>query len=378
MQFELNEEQHLLQAMVREFAAREVAPFDATMDREDHINMSILQKMKEVGLWGIVGDEQYGGAGAGTLGGAVVMEELARGSGSIALTLDAHWLCLEGIQIFGSAEQKQKYLPEFVSGDTIGAFSWTEPAAGSDAAGIQAFARKINGGYTLSGTKCFVTNGGLAGIYLVGARTSEEEGAKSFSVFILEEGAAGLKVGAREDKMGMRGSHTTEIILENVQAKESQLLGAEGDGFKIAMEILNGGRISIGAISVGTAAAAMTEAVGYVKSRKAFGKALADQQAVQFKLADMDTSIQAARLLVYKAAQHKDDHKPYHKEAAQAKVFASEMATRVCLDAIQLQGGYGYTRDASSERYLRNAKLAEIGEGASEVLRMLIGRAIVK
>ena len=377
MNFDLTDEQILLRDLVRDFGQAVVKPQDAKMDENNEIDYQILEEMKKIGLWGLLGPTDQGGAGADSLSGVIVIEELAKASGSIALTLDAHFLGLEGIAKFGTPEQKQAYLPDLCSGAKLGAFAWTEPCAGSDAGGIQTSAKQQDDKYLLNGVKCFVTNGGLAQTYLIGAVTGESEKGKEFSVFILDKSTPGLTIGQKENKMGMRGSHTTELILQDVQVGSDQLLGKAGQGFKIAMEILNGGRLSIAALSVGTAQAALKDSLNYAKERQAFGKPLAKQQAVQFMLANMDTNIQAARLLTYQAAQLSSQGKPYFKQAAQAKIFASEMAMRVCKDAIQIHGGYGYTKDFAVERYFRNAKLNEIGEGASEVLRMLVARSML-
>jgi alkylation response protein AidB-like acyl-CoA dehydrogenase len=378
MNFDFTEEQKQFRNTIRQFAAVHVAPFDAQMDRENHINEDILRKLSQQGLWGLIGEQEYGGAKADSITAAVCMEELAKGSGSIAFTLDAHWLCLNTIQRFGNQEQKTKYLPALCSGEAIGAFSWTEPVAGSDAASIQARAERRGNGYVLNGNKCFVTNGGLAKTYLVGAKTDPQAGRKGFSLFILEDSTKGFEIGKKEDKMGLRGSHTTQLTLEDAQVPEENLLGREGDGLKNALSAFSDGRIWVGAISVGNATAAMQAALEYSQERTAFGKPLAAQQAVQFMLADMDTEVSAARWMVYYAAYLKDQGQPYHKEAAQAKFFAAEAAMRTCKNAIQIHGGVGYTKDFPVERYFRDAKLNEIGEGASEVLRVLVARDLLR
>jgi alkylation response protein AidB-like acyl-CoA dehydrogenase len=378
MNFDLTEEQKQFRSTIRQFAADQVAPFDAQMDRENQINEDILRKMSQQGLWGLIGEREYGGAKTDAITAAVCMEELARGSGSIAFTLDAHWLCLDTIQRFGNQEQKAKYLPGLCSGEAIGAFSWTEPVAGSDASAIQATAERKGGAYILNGSKCFVTNGGLAKTYLVGAKTDPQAGRKGFSLFILKNDQKGFEIGEKEDKMGLRGSHTTKLSLQDAEVPADNLLGQEGDGLKNSLSAFNNGRIWVGAISVGNATAAMQAALQYSQERTAFGKPLAAQQAVQFMLADMDTEVSAARWMVYHAAYLKDQGRPYHKEAAQAKFFAAEVAMRTCKNAIQIHGGVGYTRDFPVERYFRDAKLNEIGEGASEVLRLLVARDLLR
>lgn len=377
MNFDLTERQKQCRDAVREFTSNHVGPLDAQMDRDNHINQDILRKMSQKGLWGLIGEGEYGGGVGDAISAAICMEELAKGSGSIAFTLDAHWLCLETIQRWGTGEQKGKYLPALCSGEAIGAFSWTEPAAGSDAASIQARAEKRGDAYILNGNKCFVTNGGLARTYLVGAKTDPQAGRKGFSLFILENDTEGFQIGKKEDKMGLRGSHTTQLTLEDAEVPAKNLLGQEGDGLKNALSAFSDGRIWVGAISVGNATAAMRAALEYSQERKAFGKPLSTQQAVQFMLADMDTEISAARWMVYHAAYLKDQGRSYHKEAAQAKFFAAEVAMKVCKNAIQIHGGVGYTKDFPVERYFRDAKLNEIGEGASEVLRILVARNLL-
>jgi alkylation response protein AidB-like acyl-CoA dehydrogenase len=378
MNFDLTEEQKQMRNTVREFTSKHVAPFDARMDRENRIDDQILRKMAEQGFWGLIGEKEYGGAGTDAISAAICMEEIAKGSGSIAFTLDAHWLCLDTIQRFGNQEQKAKYLPGLCSGEAVGAFSWTEPVAGSDAAAIQATAERKGGVYVLNGNKCFVTNGGLAKTYLVGARTDPQAGRKGFSLFILENDTKGFEIGEKEDKMGLRGSHTTKVSLQDAEVPADNLLGQEGDGLRNSLSAFSDGRIWVGAISVGNATAAMQAALQYSQERTAFGKPLAAQQAVQFMLADMDTEISAARWMVYHAAFLKDQGRPYQREAAQAKFFAAEVAMRVCKNAIQIHGGIGYTKEFPVERYFRDAKLNEIGEGASEVLRVLVARDLLR
>lgn len=378
MNFDLTPGQKQIKTTVREFSSERVAPLDARMDKENRIDMEILAGMAELGLWGLTGGKEHGGEGLDAVSSAIGMEELAKGSGSLAITLDAHWLCLETIQRFGNPKQKSKYLPALCSGESMGAFSWTEPVAGSDASAIQATADRKGDAYILNGKKCFVTNGGLAKTYLVGAKTDPQAGAKGFSLFIVEDRTEGFNVGKKEDKMGLRGSHTTELILQNARVPMENLLGQEGDGFKQAMSAFADGRISVGAISVGTATAAMQASLQYSKERTAFGRPLSAQQAIGFMLADMDTEISASRWMVYHAAYLKDQGRSYHKEAAQAKFFAAETAMRVCKNAIQIHGGVGYTKEFPVERYFRDAKLNEIGEGASEVLRMLVARELLR
>lgn len=377
MDFTLGADQRMVKETVRKFASNEIAPYDAQMDREGEINRTVLERLREHNIWGLVGPAEYGGGGADHVGMIICVEELARASASIAITLDAHWLCLKGIEQYGSPAQRERYLSDLCSGKSLGAFAWTEPSAGSDAASIETRAEKTGGAFIINGTKCFCTNGDLAGTYLVGAVTDPASEPKHISMFIIERGTKGFRVGRREDKMGLRGSHTTELILENVRVKPSQLLGGMGEGFKTAMNILNIGRLIVGGICVGTASAALEASAAYAKKRRAFGKPLSEQQAVQFMIADMDTGINAARLLVLDAASRASRGETFYKEAAQAKYFASEMVMEACRNAVQIHGGYGFTRNFPVERYYRNAKFTEIGEGTSEVLRMLIARALL-
>ncbi len=378
MCFELSDQNQAIMNSVRSFTEREVAPCDARMDEDNEINPLILRKMKEIGLWGLIGPPEFGGAGADGFGVIIAMEELAKGSASIAITIDAHWLCLQGIDSFGNQEQKKRYLPALCSGSTIGAFSWTEPGAGSDAANIQSKAGRGGNGYLLNGEKCFCTNGDLAGAFLIGAVTGHSSAHEGLSIFIVEKGAPGLTVGPKENKMGLRGSHTTTLFLEDVAVSEQNILGEEGDGFRIFANVLNTGRLAVAGISIGLADAAMNASIDYAVKRQAFGKPLAQQQAVQFMIADMDTRINAARGLAYHAAHRASQGLPCFKEAAQAKYFASEVALDVCRHAVQIHGGHGYLKDYPVERYFRDAKFAEIGEGASEVLRTLVAKAILK
>jgi alkylation response protein AidB-like acyl-CoA dehydrogenase len=378
MFFSLPEEKCRLREAAERFAEQEIAPLDAKMDNDNEIDRSLLDKLGAAGYFGLIGPREYGGGGIDAVGMALCIEEIARASGSVAVTLDGHWLCLEGLLRYGSEEQKRTFLPDLCSGAKIGAFSWTEPSAGSDAAGIRARAVRSGDSYIIHGTKRFCTNGDLAGTVLVGAVTDPSAGAGGLSIFIVDSGSRGMTVGRRENKMGLRGSHTTELVFEGVAIPACRLLGVEGAGFKMAMGILNLGRIIVGALCVGSARAALEASIVYAKERRAFGRPIANQQAIQFMLAEMNTNIAASRLLVLRAATLAAGGKPYHIEAAQAKYFASEMAMRVCSDAVQIHGGYGYTKDYDVERYFRNAKFAEIGEGTTQVLKLLIARSTLK
>ncbi len=378
MDFELSDIQKQVRDKVRDFTSREVTPYDGQMDKEKKINKNILKRMSEAGLWGLIGETEYGGGGFDSVCGAICIEELAGGSGSIAFTLDAHNLCTESIRRYGSEDQKRKYLPPLYSGKKIGAFAWTEACAGSDAAGIKTAAVCEGNEFIINGTKIFVTNGSIADIFITGVKTDIDAGAKGFSLFILEKGTKGLEPGKEIDLMGIRGASNTELFLKDVKVPVKNIIGDINSGFKYAMNVFNDGRIFVGAISTGTAAAAMEAALAYSKKRTAFGRPLASQQAVQFMLADMDTEINAARWMTYHAAFLKDKGKPYHRQAAQCKYFAAETAMKVCRNALQIFGGHGYTTGYPVERYFRNAKLFEIGEGASEVMRILVAKDLLK
>ncbi len=378
MDFKLSDDLELWRKTAREFTDNEVAPYDEEMDRANDLSWDIIHKMSDAGMFGIPYPEEYGGSNMGSLAGAITIEELARGSASIALTLDAHWLATDPIYLFGTDEQKKKYLPDLVSGKKLAAFALTEPGAGSDAAGIVSTAVRDGDHWVLNGTKAWITNGGAAEVYVIAVKTDKTKGARGISTFIVEKGTPGFSIGKKEDKMGCRGSVTTELILDNCRIPESNLLGKEGEGFKIAMIALDFGRACVGAMGVGTAQSVMEKAARYANQRQAFGGPLAKLQAIQFKIADMAMGIEAARLMVYHAAWKRDQGQRYSQEAAMAKVFGAEVAMEACREAIQIFGGNGYSRDYPVERCLRDAKLLEIGEGASEVLRMVIGSTTLR
>lgn len=378
MDFRLDEDLELWRKTVQEFTENEVAPHDEAMDRANDLPWDIIQKMSAAGIFGIPYPEEYGGSNMGSLAGAITIEELARGSSSIALTVDAHWLATDPIHLFGTEEQKKKYLPDMVTGKKLGAFALTEPGAGSDAASIASTAVRDGDYWILNGTKAWITNGGAADIYLIAVKTDKTKGARGISTFIVEKGTPGFSIGKKEDKMGCRGSVTTELILDNCRIPAANLLGNEGEGFKIAMVSLDFGRTCIGAMGVGLAQSVMEKAARYANQRQAFGGPLAKLQAVQFKIADMAMGIEAARFMVYYAAWKRDQGQRYSKEAAMAKVLGAELAMEAAKEGIQIFGGNGYSRDYPVERCLRDAKLLEIGEGASEVLRMVIGATTLK
>ncbi len=374
----LNEEQRMLQEMVREFVRNELEPKAAEFDERSEFPAEIVQKMGELGLLGVPFPEEYGGAGMDTLSLAVAIEEVAKGCGSTCLTMAAHIsLCATPIYLFGTEEQKRRYLTPLAQGRAIGSFCLTEPQSGSDAGAAKTTAVRKGDEYVLNGTKVFVTNGGVAETYVVFAKTAPELGSRGMSAFIVERGFPGIHIGKKEDKLGLRASDTREIVFENCRVPKENLLGEENQGFLIAMETLDGGRIGIGAMATGLAQIALEKSVAYAQERQAFGRPIADFQAIRWKIADMATHIHAARLMVHHAARLRDDGRKYKKEAAMAKLFASEMAMRATTEAIQIFGGYGYIKDYPVERYWRDVKLTEIGEGTSEVQRLVISREII-
>ncbi|AWE06814.1 acyl-CoA dehydrogenase [Lysinibacillus sp. 2017] len=379
MHFDLSTEQSMLQKMIREFSDEVVAPGAVERDRTKAFPVDIFKELSEMGIMGLPFPEQYGGAGADTISFAIVTEELSRVCASTGITYSAH-ISLGGapLYLFGTEEQKQKYLTPICTGESFGAFGLTEPNAGSDAGGTETTAKLENGNYSINGSKVFITNASYAKHLALTAITDRQGVQKEISAIIVPTDAQGFTIKSEYEKMGLNASNTTELILENVQVPEENLLGVRGNGFKQFLTTLDGGRIGIAAMAVGIAQGALNKAVQYAKERKQFGKALADFQATQFKIADMEVKIQLARTFVYKAAWLKDQGRPFGKEAAIAKYFASEMAMEVCDEAIQIHGGYGYMKEYEVERYMRDAKLLEIGEGTSEVQKMVIARHILK
>jgi len=371
------EEQEMMQQMAHEFSQNELEPKAAEIDETSEFPIKNLKKMGELGLLGIPFDENYGGSGMNSLAFALAMEEFGAACGATTLSVAAHVsLCSTPIYIAGTEAQKNKYLPDLLSGKKLGSFCLSEPNSGSDAAGILTRAVKDGDSYVLNGTKQWVTNGGYADNFIVFVKTDPERGAKGISAFIVEKGFGGLVIGQKEDKMGLRASDTRQITFENCRVPAANLLGEENNGFKIALKTLDGGRIGIGAMALGLARAALEHATRWAKERRAFGKAIGDFQAIQWYLADMATKLEASRLLVHQAARLRDAGKPYSKEAAMAKLFASESAMKTAEKAIQVLGGYGYVRDYPVERIFRDTKLLEIGEGTSEVLRVIISKKI--
>jgi butyryl-CoA dehydrogenase len=379
MQFRLSEEHEMIRKMVRDFARYEVAPTAAERDEEERFDRGIFDKMAELGLAGIPWPEQYGGIGSDYLAYVIAVEELSRVCASTGVTLSAH-TSLAGWPVFkfGTDEQKQKYLRPMAEGKSIGGYGLTEPSSGSDAGGMRTTARKDGDHYILNGSKIFITNGGVADYYVVFALTNPEQKTKGTTAFIVEKDFPGFSVGKKEAKLGIRSSPTTEIIFEDCRVPVENVLGEEGSGFKIAMMTLDGGRNGIAAQAVGIAQGALDAAVEYAKERKQFGKSIIDQQGIGFKLADMATSVEAARLLTYQAAWLESEGLPYGKESAMSKLFAGDAAMKVTTEAVQVFGGYGYTKDYPVERFMRDAKITQIYEGTQEIQRLVISRMLAK
>ncbi len=373
MDFRLTKEQLLVRKMVREFAENEVKPIASEIDEEERFPMETVEKMAKLGMMGIYFPKQYGGAGGDVLSYAITVEELAKVCGTTAVIVSAHTsLCCAPIFENGTEEQKMKYLPDLLSGKKLGAFGLTEPNAGTDASGQQTTAVLDGDHYVLNGSKCFITNGSVADVFVVFAMTDPKMGNRGISAFIVEKGFKGFSQGKHEKKMGIRGSSTCDLIFEDCIVPKENLLGKEGAGFKIAMATLDGGRIGIAAQALGIGEGAIDEAIKYTKERVQFKKRISSFQNTQFQLADMHTRMQAAQFLVYNAAMKKQAHERCSMEAAMAKLFAAEAASDVTRRAVQLFGGYGYTREYPVERMMRDAKITEIYEGTSEVQRMVI------
>ncbi len=377
--FSLSEELLAMRAHVRQFARAEIAPLAAELDAEPRFPRDTLAKMGELGLLGVLTPEDYGGAGLDTLSYVVLLEEIAAADASHATIMSVtNGLPQTMLLRYGSDEQKRRYLPRLASGEWIGAFCLSEPHAGSDAVAMTTRAQRVEGGYRLNGTKAWITGGGEADLYLVMAKTDPAAGARGVSCFLVEGGTPGMSFGRPERKLGQHAAITTTVTFDDCVVPETALLGPEGQGFVIAMASLDGGRIGIAALAVGVARAAFEAARDYANERTAFGRPIRRFQAVGFSLADMDTQIEAARMLTYRAAWLKDRGYRVTREAAQAKLFASEAAARITHDAIQVFGGYGYTKDYPVERYFRDARVTEIYEGTSEIQRMVIERQIYR
>lgn len=379
MNFQLTEEHEMIRKMVRDFAANEVAPTAAERDEEERFDREIFDKMAELGLTGIPWPEEYGGIGSDYIAYCIAIEELSRVCASTGVTLSAH-TSLAGWPIykFGSEEQKHKFLKPMAQGEKIGGYGLTEPGSGSDAGGMKTTARLEGDHYVLNGSKIFITNGGVADIYVVFALTDPANKHKGTTAFIVESSFEGFSVGKKEKKLGIRSSPTTEIIFEECKVPAENVLGEIGEGFKIAMMTLDGGRNGIAAQAVGIAQGALDAAAAYAKERVQFGKPIAAQQGIGFKLADMATNVEASRLLTYQAAWLESEGLPYGKESAMSKLFAGDTAMKVTTDAVQVFGGYGYTKDYPVERFMRDAKITQIYEGTQEIQRLVISRMITK
>jgi alkylation response protein AidB-like acyl-CoA dehydrogenase len=377
MNIHFTEEQEMMRRMVRDFAQTEIEPFVEKMEQGE-FPREILRKMGSLGLMGIPIPEEYGGAGMDFTSYIIAIHELSKVSATIGVILSVHTsVGTNPILYFGSEEQKKKYIPKLASGEYLGAFCLTEPGSGSDAGSLKTKAVKKDGKYILNGSKVFITNGGEADTYIVFASTNPDGGTKGISAFVVEKNTEGLVIGKDEHKMGLYGSRTVQLSFEDAEVPFENLLGEEGDGFKIAMANLDVGRIGIAAQSLGIAQAALENSINYAKERVQFGKPIAAQQGIGFKLADMATSVESSELLTYRAAFLRQNGLPCGKEASMAKLFASKTAMEVAIEAIQVYGGYGYTKDYPVERYFRDAKVCEIYEGTSEIQRIVISKHIL-
>ncbi len=380
MDFQLNEEQQMVRQMARDFAEKELKPRAAETDESGHLPMEAIKKMAPLGLLGLPVPEEYGGSGIDSISAAIVIEEIGRACGSTGLSIAAHnGLGLWPIVAFGTEAQKRRWIPRLMSGEILGALALTEPGAGSDlAGGVRTSAVRAGDSWIINGSKAWITNASLAEVIITLCRTDPEAGHRGLSMILVETDQMGLIIHSKEKKMGVRGSPTHALTYEDVRVPLENLLGEEGRGFQQAMMTLDGGRIGIGALSVGLAQAALEEAVRYAKDRATFGKSIAEHQAIQWMIADMATGIEAARTLVYRAAWLKDRRRPFTKEAAMAKLLASEAAERTAFKAIQIHGGYGYSTEYPVERIYRDQRLMTIGEGTSEVQRLVISRRVLE
>ena len=379
MELTLPESHRALQASLREFCEERVKPHARAWDHQEKFPTDVVKALGELGALGILVSEEYGGAGMDSLAVAVAVEEIARYDGSLALTVASHnGLGTSHIRVFGNDAQRRRYLPKLATGEWLGAWGLTEPGSGSDAAGMKSTAVRHGDRWVLNGSKMFITQGTVGHVFVVLALTEPGRRQKGITAFILEKGMPGFSQRAIHGKLGMRSSDTAELILENVEVPDSQRLGEVGMGFINTLQVLDKGRITIGALATGLGRGALEESTRYATERRAFGKPIGDFEAIRWMLADMQTELQAARLLVHRAAVLADTGRPYGREASMAKLFASEMATRACNKAVQIHGGYGYTKEFPVERYLRDAKLCEIGEGTSEVQRTVIARELLK
>jgi alkylation response protein AidB-like acyl-CoA dehydrogenase len=376
--FGLTEEQRQLQSAVRAFAEGEIAPHVSEWDEKSEFPHEVVKKLGEMGLLGVIFPESLGGAGMGYVEYVLAIEELSRVDGSVGIIVAAHnSLCTNHIMLGGNDEQRKRWIPKLASGQWLGAWGLTEPGSGSDAAGARTTAVKKGDTWVLNGSKTFITNGGHANCAVVLAVTDREKGTKGISAFVVEKGTKGFRPGRKENKLGLRASDTSELIFEDCEIPAENLIGKEGDGFKDAMRVLDGGRISIAALSLGMARGALDAAMKYAQERRQFGKAISEFQAIQFKLADMATQLDAAWLLTMRAAQMKDKGQKVTLESAMAKLYASEAACRICDEGVQIHGGYGFIKDYPAEKFYRDVRLCPIGEGTSEIQRMVIARELL-
>jgi alkylation response protein AidB-like acyl-CoA dehydrogenase len=377
VRFEYSEEQRLIRDTAREFATREVRPHAREWDAAGQFPTALIPKLAELGLFGMIIPPEYGGSGLDAVSIALAIEALAWGDGGIALTVASHnSLCCGHIVLAGTEAQKRTYLPDLASGRALGAWALTEPGSGSDAGALATRAVRRGKRWVLNGTKVFVTQGSLAGVYVIMARTDPAAGHRGISAFLVERGTAGLRVGKHEDKLGVRSSDTAEVVLEDCEVSEDAIVGAPGNGYRDALRVLEGGRIGIGAMALGLGRAALEASLAYARERHAFGRPIAEFQAIQWMLADMATELSAAELLVMEAAARAAANLPYRQQSSMAKLLASEAAARAAAKAVQIHGGYGLVKDYPVERIYRDVKLCEIGEGTSEVQRMLIAREV--
>lgn len=379
MDFELNEDQQQIKRTIREFAEAEIKPHVTEWDESQHFPIELLPKFAELGIMGVLFPEQYGGAGLGYIEYSTIIEELARVDPSVALSIAAHnSLCAGHIFVGGSEEQKQKYLVPLARGEHLGAWGLTEPSSGSDASSMRTTGARSDGGWVINGSKNFITNASFAGTTVALAITDRTAGTHGISAFIIERGTKGFSISKKENKLGMRASDTASLSFDDCFVSDDNLIGEAGQGFIQAMKVLDGGRISIAALAVGTAQGAYEAAIKYAKERHQFGRPIAEFQAIQFKLADMATEIDAARLLTLRAATLKNQGKNTTRESSMAKLYASEVAVRVAEECVQIHGGYGYIKDYPAEKFWRDSKLCTIGEGTSEVQRVVIARQILR
>ncbi len=379
MEFDFNDEQLEIKRLAREFAETEIAPHTLEWDEAQQFPVPVMKKLAELGFLGVLVPPEYQGAGLGYVEYVSIIEEISRVDGAIGLSVAAHnSLCSNHILMFGNAEQKSKYLPRLASGEWLGAWGLTEPEAGSDASGTQTTAVREGDSYLLNGSKTFTTHGSYGDVFVLMAVTDRAKENHGISAFVVEKGTPGLRSGKKENKLGCRASDTSEVILDNCRVPAANLVGREGDGFVNCLEILDGGRISIAALAVGMAQGAFDASLKYAKQRQQFGKPISEFQAIRWKLADMATEIDAARLLTYRAAWLKNRGRRSTKESSMAKLYASEVCVKVANEAVQIHGGYGYVKDYPAEKFYRDSKICTIGEGTSEIQRMVIARQLLK